>query len=340
HTTGCIFGNRISPQNLQKFDKLDAAAMKGRQLCPTCFAPPGKKTGDARARREPRVVFEDTFKGKRDKGWTWLRENRETWRIAGDALEIKAEPGVAGTVRNALLRPAPDRSKGTFAVEVTVTFLTPPTKQYEQAGITWYRGGRPVFKLVHEQIDGKTYIIPGRIPAPSKTVQLRLIVTANRYTAQFREGLKGEFRTAAKGALRGGGREQVSIQCYNGPADADHWIRFDDFRIVELPPPGVAMPRAKAARPARMTMPRARNAPAAPKAKGSLPFVASRAAKYVHRRGCIYTKRVSPANLQEFASLEAGVIAGKQPCPTCFALTKPGSTGKSKEPPTRGARPK
>lgn len=184
---------------------------------------------------EPRVVFEDSFKGKLGEGWTWLRENPKAWRIAKDALEIRVEPGVARSVKNALLRPAPDRSKGRFAVEVTVTFTTPPTRQYEQAGITWYQNGKPIFKLVHELINGKTYIIPGKVPAPSKTVQLRLIVTAGRYTAQFREDAKGEFKTAASGALRAGANEQISIQCYNGPTDAEHWIRFDDFRILEMP---------------------------------------------------------------------------------------------------------
>ena len=184
---------------------------------------------------EPRVVFEDSFKGKLAEGWTWLRENPKAWRIADDALEIRVEPGVNETVRNALLRPAPDRSKGKFAVEVTVTFTTPPTRQYEQAGITWYRDGRPGFKLVHELINRKLYIIPGKVPAPSKTVQLRLIVTADRYTAQFREDVKGEFKTVRSGALRAGAKEQVSIQCYNGPPDAEHWIRFDDFRILKMP---------------------------------------------------------------------------------------------------------
>lgn len=184
---------------------------------------------------EPRVVFEDSFKGKLGEGWTWLRENPKAWRIAKDALEIRVEPGVARSVKNALLRPAPTRSKGRFAVEVTVTFTTPPTKQYEQAGITWYQNGKPIFKLVHELISGKTYIIPGKVPAPSKTVQLRLIVTAGRYTAQFREDAKGEFKTAASGALRAGASEQISIQCYNGPTDAEHWVRFDDFRILEMP---------------------------------------------------------------------------------------------------------
>lgn len=183
---------------------------------------------------EPQVLFEDAFDTKPGDGWTWLRENKDAWRVKDGGLEICVEPGKANTVKNALVRKAPDRSKTKFAVEVTVTFTADPTQQWEQGGITWYHEKKPVFKLVHEHIDGKDWIIPGRKPAPGKTVQLRLVVDGRRWTAQFREDLKGKFQTTASGQLPPPGNDQVSIQCYNGPVQAKHWIRFDDFRIVEL----------------------------------------------------------------------------------------------------------
>ena len=183
---------------------------------------------------EPRVVFEDKFDTKLGDGWAWLRENPKTWRIKDGSLEICVEPGAANNVKNALLRRAPDRTKATYAIEVTITFTAPPTNQYEQAGITWYQKGKPVFKLVHEHINGKDYMIPGKVPAPEKTVRLRLLVTKDKYTAQFHGDAKGEFKTVASGNLAPGAEEQVSIQCYHGPADAEHWVRFDDFRIGEV----------------------------------------------------------------------------------------------------------
>ncbi len=183
---------------------------------------------------EPKAVFEDPFDGKLGDGWSWLREDSGAWRIKEGALEIRIQPGVAATVKNALVRKAPDRREGKFAFEVTVKNLDKPTNQYEQGGITWYHDGKPVFKLVHELIDGGLYIIPGRKPMPAETVQLRLIVTADSWTAQYRADGKGEFETAGTGPLPAPGDDQVSIQCYNGPADAEHWMRFDDFRIVKL----------------------------------------------------------------------------------------------------------
>lgn len=183
---------------------------------------------------EPDVLFEDTFDEKLGDGWTWLRENAGAWHLKDGGLQILVEPGKADTVKNALVRQAPNRASTNFAVEVTITFTTDPTQQYEQGGITWYHQNKPVFKLVHEHIDGENWIIPGRKLTATKTVQLRLVIAGTRWTAQFREGAEDEFHTAATGQLPPSGDDHVSIQCYEGPPDAEHWIRFDDFRIVEL----------------------------------------------------------------------------------------------------------
>ncbi len=183
-----------------------------------------------------KITFEDNFDGKLDAGWSWRRENPDNWRIRDGGLEIRVEPSVADTVRNALLRPAPDRSEGTYAIEVTVTNHTHPTQQYEQAGITWYQDEIPIFKEVKELINGDLYIIPGRRPMSTKRVRLRLLVTADSWEAQYCPEDETEFQTAATGELPPPGDDQVSIQCYNGPPDEAHWIRFENFRIKFLNP--------------------------------------------------------------------------------------------------------
>lgn len=181
-----------------------------------------------------RVVFQDSFDGGLDADWTWLREHPEYWRLQDGGLEIRVEPGVADTVRNALLRPAPRRDEGTFAIEVTVTNLTIPTVQYEQGGITWYCDGKPVFKEVKELIDGALFIIPGRSAMAARSVRLRLIVTADSWEAQFRPEGESAFQTSERGELPAPADDQVSIQCYNGPPDEEHWIRFEDFIVRML----------------------------------------------------------------------------------------------------------
>jgi hypothetical protein len=182
-----------------------------------------------------KVVFEDRFEGHLGPGWTWLRENPQAWRIREGGLEIRIEPGMADSVRNALVRPAPDRSQGRYAIEVTVRNLADKTEQYEQAGITWYSDRKPVFKLMKELVHGEGLImIPSRTPMTNKMVELRLVVSADQYVAQYRPDAKGEFLTAASGTLEPASNEQVSIQSYHGPADKEHWVRFERFRIVRL----------------------------------------------------------------------------------------------------------
>ncbi len=183
---------------------------------------------------DEQTVFEDDFDGSVADSWTWLREHPGFWRFAEGGLEIRVEPGLKDTVRNALLRPAPDRSTGTFAIEVDIRNNTHPTQQYEQAGITWYNDGEPVFKEVKEFIDGDLYIIPGKKPMPAQSVRLRLIVSANSWEAQFRPAGASVFHTAQSGELPPPTDDQVSIQCHNGPEEGEHWIRFRNFQIKKL----------------------------------------------------------------------------------------------------------
>lgn len=191
----------------------------------------------ASSRAEAEVVFADDFRGAElEKGWRWIREHEGYWRLREGGLEIRAEPGLAETVRNALVRPLPDRDRAKLIVEVAVSNSVPPTEQYEQGGITLYNDGKPVFKLVKERIDGGLYIIPGRVPLEGNRVVLRLILTADRFTAQFRPEGEKEFRTAAEGALPAPKNDEISIQCYHGPTDAEHWIRFEGFRILRATP--------------------------------------------------------------------------------------------------------
>ena len=180
------------------------------------------------------TLVTDALKNAIDSTWNWLREHDGFWRHSAAGVEICVEPGVADTVQNALLRTAPDRSQGAYAIEVDVFNHALPTQQYEQAGITWYSDGKPVFKLVKELIDGDLYIIPGRKPMPAQGVRLRLVVTADTWEAQYRPDGDSEYQTAETGQLPPPNNDQVSIQCYNGPEDSEHWIRFANFTITRL----------------------------------------------------------------------------------------------------------
>src|SRR5688500_2597741 len=74
--------------------------------------------------KEPAVTFRDTFKEKLADGWTWLREDRDAWRIGEGGLEVRVQPGnmwgPANDAKNVLLRPAPDPAQSPVDVTASV----------------------------------------------------------------------------------------------------------------------------------------------------------------------------------------------------------------------------
>ncbi len=181
------------------------------------------------------VLYSDSFEDL-DGGWHWLRERADHWRIVDNGLEIRVEPGLADTVVNALLRSAPDRNSGAYIVEVTVSNLQAPIQQYEQIGITWYSGEKPVFKLVKELIDGDVYVIPGKCPVSDEPIRLRLTVDGHQWKAEYKPESADTFALAAEGELPAPDGDHVSLQCYNGPEEAEHWVRFEEFSITRAAP--------------------------------------------------------------------------------------------------------
>jgi hypothetical protein len=182
---------------------------------------------------EPKVLFEDRLDKKPGKGWTWIKQQDKSWRIQDKSLEFRVLPGQ----ENVLARTVPNSADRPYAIEVTFTCLPQATKQYEQVGLFWYANGKQGSKFVKELIDGKHYVFPGKKEMTDTTVQLRLVVDGKKYTAQYRPGAKGEFKTASTGEVPAAdkGKLQIAIACHNGPADAKHWVRIRDFRIVGLP---------------------------------------------------------------------------------------------------------
>ncbi len=184
---------------------------------------------------QERVFFEDRFDGELKPGWRWLRGNPECRRFVDDSLEIVAEPFAGNEAKNVLIRPVDFCGKGTFIVETQMTFFDKPTNQFQQGGIYWMRNGRVVFKLVHECVDGKLYIYPGKIPVDSPSVNLRLISNGDDIFAEYRDSGESSYRRIYEGKLDKGGNDEIALQCWNGPRDDDSGrTRFHLFRILQV----------------------------------------------------------------------------------------------------------
>ena len=194
-------------------------------------------------------LFQDDFKGKLGEGWSWLREHREAWRATDHGLEIRLEPGnmwgPQNNAKNVLLRSAPDATKR--EIEVSVIVENKPTHQYEQVDLVWYYDDSNMVKLGQELVDGKLSVVMGReendktrtvaiIPLDSNSVRLRLIVNGNRIRGQFRMPAAEAWRDVGECDLPvpANMKAKISLQCYQGSEDVEHWARITDFRIRRL----------------------------------------------------------------------------------------------------------
>lgn len=189
---------------------------------------------------EPLVIS-----GKLAEGWVWRRENPATWRVRDNALEVRIEPGnmwgPANDARNVLVR----RLEGVSSAEevgVSVTVSNKPTGQYEQVDLVWYYDDSHQVKIGQEMVDGKLSIVMGReekdrtrtiaiIPIEALQVDLRLGTTNNIIRGAFRAKGAKEWREAGSCDLPVHGQPHVAIQCYQGPANVEHWARITDFEL-------------------------------------------------------------------------------------------------------------
>lgn len=190
-------------------------------------------------------VFEDAFAGKLGQGWSWIREHREGWRFHGGGLQIRVEPGNmwggSNNARNVLVRPVVD--PGSAKVEAALLLENRPTNQYEQVNLVWYYDDGHMVKLGQELVDGKLSIVMGReerdqartiaiVPLDSFLVEVRFLAEGNRLIGEFRKNGTGDWVRAGECDMpvKPGRKPQLSIQCYQGPADAEHWASIHRFR--------------------------------------------------------------------------------------------------------------
>jgi len=192
------------------------------------------------------VLFQDDFKGRLGEGWSWVREHRQAWRTSSSGLEVRIEPGnmwgKANDAKNVLLRPVPETARG--GVEIVVTLENRPTSQFEQVDLVWYYDDSNMVKLGQELVDGKLNIVMGReendrtrtvkiVPLDATKVQLRFQVKGNLIRGRFRPTGTNEWQPVGECDLPAtpNGKPHISLQFYQGPADAEHWARISEFQI-------------------------------------------------------------------------------------------------------------
>ncbi len=196
------------------------------------------------------TLFEDQFKTRLGKGWSWVRENPKTWRVTEQGLEVRIEPGnmwgPQNDAKNLLVRSLP--AAAGMAIDISVRVENKPTHQYEQVDLVWYYDDSHMVKLGQELVDGKLSVVMGReekdktrtisiTPLDSQVVFLRIIAKENHVRGQFRTPQNADWREAGECDMpvpSGSAQARACLQFYQGHDKEEHWAKVTDFRISEV----------------------------------------------------------------------------------------------------------
>jgi regulation of enolase protein 1 (concanavalin A-like superfamily) len=195
---------------------------------------------------EERPLFQENFAGKLSGGWTWIDEQPGTWRLIDDSLELKVVQVGDGlwaggrTHPNLLL--CDPATKGDFAVEVFLE--SNPTGHYEHAGVLLYGDGDNFVALNKEMLEKPEIALVAetaakpvtrQTPYEHEAVYLRLVVTGKKVTGQYRHYDSDAWASVGELDLPpAGGPYKVGVYAGRPPKDADHRVRFSQFRIVPV----------------------------------------------------------------------------------------------------------
>jgi regulation of enolase protein 1 (concanavalin A-like superfamily) len=195
------------------------------------------------------TLFQDRFEGKLGEGWSWLSEHPGAWRVTPNGLEVPVEPGnmwgAQNDARNLLVRPAPEQREG--ACEFGATIENRPSRQYEQVDLVYYLDDGNMVKLGQELVDGKLSIVMGReeqdrartvnrVAVDAGKVRLRLFVRGRHIRGQFQVPGAVTWQDVGECDLPQppNAKPRLSLQFYQGPAEAEHWARVTGFYVKDL----------------------------------------------------------------------------------------------------------
>jgi regulation of enolase protein 1 (concanavalin A-like superfamily) len=194
------------------------------------------------------LEFDEDFKLELSEGWSWIREHPGAWRVSATGLEIRVEPGNMwggqNNAKNVLVRPLPALGEDELEIRMRLEHL--PTEQYEQVDLVWYLNDSHMVKIGKEMVDGKVSLVMGReegdktrtiaivpIDPQDKSLEVKFRLTGEKIKGSFRPQGFQDWKLAGECELPrlAGAKPQVSIQCYQGPADKEHWARLSAIQI-------------------------------------------------------------------------------------------------------------
>ncbi len=202
------------------------------------------------ASAQEKVLFTDPFVDKLADGWTWLREDAGARRLDNGTLVLRTARGGLWLGENGggnlPLRTPPAVQEGKLAVEVLVDIE--PTGGYENAGLIWYYDDDNYIILVKEKIgSGVVAQLVQEADAKAKigfhknfdgkSVWFRMEVEGGKLSGYYRVSLDDEWLLLGQCDLPTGGEPKVGLTTAYAPKDPEHFTRFSNFRMLQIPKP-------------------------------------------------------------------------------------------------------
>lgn len=198
------------------------------------------------------VLFEDDFEAGLSSKWQAVGLDQEDYRIRDGALELRVQPGKPTRDTPMLKVILPFTSSGTVVASVDVTILDRFTEPAEFAGLFLTAERGVEFGGKKQRIDGHLVFSPGKVqfigkageegnpakytrkywPADKAAGPLRIIVRNHYAHFQVGPSTEGKYLNLFHSAIRKNEKQRgFSLVAAGGPEDAEHWVRFDNFRV-------------------------------------------------------------------------------------------------------------
>jgi hypothetical protein len=199
-----------------------------------------------------KILFEDSFKTGLSMQWEPVGLDKKDYRVKDGGLEMRVQKGPLGKDTPLLKVILPFDARDTVIASVTVTPLNDFTAEKEFAGLCLMTDASPEFAAKKERVGGKLVFSPGHYlfkgkqgeegdlskyevqytDATKEAGPLRIIVRQRYGHFQVGPSTTGEFKTFFESALRPtADKRGFALAAAGAPANAEHWVRFTDFRV-------------------------------------------------------------------------------------------------------------
>ena len=199
------------------------------------------------------LLFEDTFNNDLSPKWTVVGLKQEDYRLRNGGLEMRVRPGKATKDTPMLMVLLPFDTTQDVTASVELTLIDSFTEPCESAGLFLTDEDSREFGAQKMNLHGHLVFSPGKDefigkegtegdpqqyalkfwPANDEFGPLRIIIRDDYGYFQVGPSTDGKYLNFFHSALRPKEPKRgFCLSASGGPTDKDHWVRFDNFRVV------------------------------------------------------------------------------------------------------------